>query len=302
MKILITGASGLVGSALINFLQLTPHQVYTLVRANKQNLTSHQIAWDPEAQTLEPSLLEGFDAVIHLAGESIMGRWTEKKKQRILESRVQGTHLLCKTLSQLKNPPEVLISASAIGYYGNCGNEWITEMNLKGNNSFLATVCEKWEEAAQPAVKKGIRTVYLRTGTVLSTQGGALKQMLPAFKWCLGGKIGSGTQYMSWIAISDLVRLIDYILHHEQIKGPINAVAPHPVTQLEFTRLLGQVLNRPTLCTIPACVIHLLFGQLGEEVLLSSMKAKSQILESSTFAFRYPHLQEAFMHLVKKLR
>lgn len=291
MKIIITGSSGLVGTALVSFFRKEHHEVYKLVRV-RADLQNDEIAWDPERGVINPNLIEGFDVVIHLAGENIMGRWTESKKKRIKESRVKSTSLLCQSLNQLKKPPHVFISASAVGYYGNRGDDILTEQSVKGKG-FLANVCEEWEEATRLAAEKGIRVINLRFGMILSSCGGALKQMLPIFKLGLGGKMGSGNQYVSWIAIDDLVRAINYIIHQESLAGPINAVSPDPVTNEEMTKTLGKVLHRPTFLAMPTFMVELVFGELGKDVLLSSARVKPSKLEEAGFQYRYPHLEEA---------
>lgn len=296
MKILITGSSGLVGTALISFLEKEQHEIYKLVRV-RADLLPNEIAWDPERGVINLLALEGFDAVIHLAGENIMGRWTTSKKKRIKESRVQGTQLLCQSLCNLKKTPHVLISASAIGYYGNCGDKILNEQSPKGTG-FLAEVCEEWEEATRLAAEKGIRVVNLRFGMVLSSSGGALKQMLPVFKMGLGGKLGDGNQYISWIAIDDLVRVIDYAIHQIKLAGPVNAVTPYPVTNQEMTKILGHILHRPTFLTMPSFLVRLIFGDLGEEVLLSSERVKPEKLEKSDFQYHYPYLEEALRQVL----
>ena len=295
MKILVTGSSGLIGSALISFFSKGGHQVYKLVRA-RADLLADEIAWDPRRGVINPSQLEGFDVVVHLAGESLLGKWTESKKREIIESRVNSTRLLSQTLCRLRNPPSVLICASAIGYYGNRGEDVLTEQSSKGEG-FLAEVCEEWEEAARPAVEEGIRTINLRIGAVLSPKSGALKQMLPIFQWCMGGQLGPGTQYMSWIAIDDLINVIDYVMCQQRLAGPINAVSPHSVTNKEFTKTLGHVLHRPTFLAVPGFAVKLIFGQMGEELLLSSQRVKPKKLEESGFLFAYPHLEVALRHL-----
>jgi uncharacterized protein (TIGR01777 family) len=296
MKILVTGASGLIGSTLVLSLEKNNHEVYKLVRA-RANLLVHEIAWDPQQGIINPSLLEGLDAVVHLAGENIMGRWSEAKKARIRNSRVKGTQLLCRSLCLLRRPPPVVVCASAIGYYGNRKDEVLTEQSTKGAG-FLADVCEEWEEATRPAAEKGIRIINLRIGMVLSARGGALKQMLPIFKLGLGGRMGSGDQYVSWIAIDDLVRIIEYAINQESLAGPLNAAAPYPVTNQELAKTLGHILHRPAFFLMPACVVKLIFGELGEETLLSSQRVKPQKLEETGFKFDYPHLEEALRHLL----
>lgn len=296
MKILVTGSSGLIGSELVSFLQRSGYEVYKLVRS-RADLLEHEIAWDVDRGVINPLLLEGLDAVVHLAGENIMGRWTTDKKERIRKSRVNGTRLLCQALCQLKYPPATFICASAVGYYGNRGDEILVEQSGVGHG-FLAHVCEEWEEATRMAAEKGIRTLNLRIGFVLSAKGGGLKHMLTIFKWGLGGKIGTGQQYMSWITLDDLIRIILFLLREEQLAGPINAVSPHPVTNEEWTKTLGHVLHRPTFFSMPTAVVQLLFGELGQEVFLNSTRVKPQKLEESNFHFDYPNLEEAFETLI----
>jgi uncharacterized protein (TIGR01777 family) len=231
MKILVTGARGLVGSFLVPYLQNQGHKVTRLVRNSAQ---SGDISWDPESKKIDKLKLEGFDGVIHLAGDNIAsGRWTEAKKAEIKRSRVEGTRFLCETLASLERPPSVLISASAIGYYGDRCNEILTESSTPGDN-FLADVCQEWELATSPAESKGIRVAKLRIGVVLSPKGGALNKMLPPFKMGAGGRIGSGKQYISWIALEDLAGIADFVLRTNAIKGPVNAVAPNAVTNCKF--------------------------------------------------------------------
>ncbi len=295
MKVLVTGSSGLIGSALIPSLEKNKNKVYKLVRA-RSDLLANEITWDPQQGIINPSLLEGLDAIVHLAGENILGRWTEAKKARIRESRVKGTQLLCQALCRLRHPPSVVVCASAIGYYGNRGDEVLTEQSAKGTG-FLAEVCEEWEEATRAAVEKGIRIINLRIGMVLSPNGGALKQMLPIFKLGLGGRIGDGNQYVSWIAIDDLVRVIEYAIKQQSLAGPLNAVAPHPVTNQELTKTLGHLLNRPTFLLMPAFIVRLIFGELGEETLLSSQRVEPKKLEETGFKFDFSYLEEALGYL-----
>ncbi|WP_039357418.1 TIGR01777 family oxidoreductase [Candidatus Protochlamydia amoebophila] len=296
MKILVTGSSGLIGSALIPFLKLGQHQIAKLVR-KKTGLKSGEIAWDLEKGIINPELLEGVEAVIHLAGENIASIWTEKKKKQILESRVKGTKLLCQNLICLKSPPEVLISSSAIGYYGDHSDQILTEHSPKGQG-FLADVCQQWEAATQSATEAGIRTVFLRTGIVLSTQGGALKSMLTPFKLGLGGELGSGKQYMSWISIDDLIGIIYYVIRQKELQGAINAVSPNPVTNREFTKILGNVLHRPTFFKIPTFVLKWIVGEMAEEVLLKSRRVIPEILEDKGFRFDHPNLKEALQSIL----
>jgi len=248
---------------------------------------------------MDTAKLEGIEAVIHLAGESIQGRWTPKKKARILESRYKGTRLLAEALGHLAKPPRVLVCASAIGYYGDRGDELLREESASGSG-FLAQVCREWESATEPATKKGIRVVNLRFGVVLGAAGGALAQMLPPFKMGVGGRVGSGKQYMSWIALDDVVGAVEHALVTEGLRGPVNAVAPNPARNVEFTKALGRVLSRPTIFPLPAFVVKLAFGRMGEELLLASQRVEPARLAASGYKFRYPELEGALRRAVGK--
>jgi hypothetical protein len=257
------------------------------------------IPWDPAAGRLDPARLEGLDAVVHLAGENIAGRWTAAKKARIRSSRVEGTRLLAEALAGLKRPPKTLLCASAIGYYGDRGAELLREESPAGTG-FLAEVCREWEAAARPAAEKGLRVVHLRIGVVLSPAGGALARMLMPFKLGLGGRIGSGSQFMSWIASDDLSGVIRHALTTESLRGPVNAVAPQAVTNLEFTQTLGRVLRRPTPFPMPAFAARLAFGEMAEALLLASARVEPTRLVASGYRFRAPELEGALRHLLGK--
>jgi len=294
MKILVAGSSGLIGKALVSSLVAQGHQVVRLVRRQGEPNAIH---WNPAEGVLNPADIEGFDAAINLAGENVAeGRWTEQRKRGILNSRVQATQLLSTTLSRLQNKPKVLINASAIGFYGDCGAKIVDEMSPVGQG-FLADVCQKWEAAAEPAVQAGIRVVFTRFGVVLSKEGGALATMLTPFKWGLGGKIGSGHQFMSWVAIEDVVGAIHFVLTHEGLQGPVNVNAPNPVTNEEFTKLLGKALHRPTFFSLPAFAAKLAFGQMADEMLLASARVEPRRLLESGYVFMYPHLAGIFKNL-----
>lgn len=294
MKILITGSSGLIGSALFNFLE-KKHEVYKLVRKQTPLLAS-EIAWHPQQEKINSSL-EGLDVIIHLAGESLIGRWSKAKKKRIRESRVNGTQLLCQSLCQLSKPPSIFICASAVGYYGDRGSEILDEQSCKGKG-FLADVCQEWEKATWQAAEKGIRTINLRIGMVLSAKGGALKQMLPIFKLGLGGTMGPGTQYISWITIDDLLQVIEHAINQKSLSGPLNAVTAYPITNKELTKTLGSILHRPTFLSMPTFMVNLIFGELGKELLLNSNRAEPKKLKETGFQFAYPFLEEALKHLL----
>jgi len=292
MKTLISGASGLIGSALTAGLAEAGHAVTRLVRREPKP-GQPEISWDPAAGRLEPALLEGFDGVVHLAGESIaQGRWTRAKKDRIVESRVRGTELLAAALASLSDGPKVWVSASAIGFYGNRGDEELDERSGPGSG-FLADVCRRWELATGPAVEAGIRVVPLRISMVLSTQGGALRKMLPVFRWGLGGRLGSGRQYVSWITLDDLVEAIRHALVTDSVDGPTNASAPEPVTNREFTRALGWVLGRPAWAPVPGFALRTMLGEMADELLLSSARVVPRRLLDSGFAFRSGSLKAA---------
>ncbi len=296
MTILVTGSSGLVGSALIPYLEASGHRVCRLVRTSPKSDLERQ--WDPESGLLKAADLEGIQAVVHLAGENIAsGRWNEAKKNRIRSSREDGTRTLAEGLAEMRTPPAVFVCASAIGYYGNRGEEILNEECPPGSD-FLAETCIAWENAAQPASGAGIRTVYLRIGIVLSADGGALAKMLFPFKMGVGGVIGSGDQYMSWISLSDLVRIISHALNTETLRGPVNAVSPGPVTNREFTRTLGRVLSRPTLLPMPAFAARLAFGEMADALLLSGTRVLPSRLQESEYKFRHPELDAALRHVL----
>ena len=288
----VSGASGLVGGALVAALEVAGVRVVRLVRRRPAPGES-DVGWDPASGTIDARGLEGADAVVHLAGESIAaGRWTPARKDAIRRSRVDGTRLLAETLARLSRPPGVLVSASAVGYYGSRGDEALTEASAPGTG-FLADVCRAWEAAAQPARDAGIRVVTPRIGMVLAARGGALARMLPPFRLGLGGVVGSGRQYMSWIALDDLVGAIRHVIGDGDVAGAVNAVAPLPVTNREFTRTLGRVLGRPTLAPLPAPVVRLLFGEMGEALLLDGARALPARLQAAGFRFRHPGLEAA---------
>lgn len=290
LRIAVSGASGLIGRQLTAFLTTGGHEVLPLVRRPPRE---HEIYWDPERQEIELSRLEGLDAVIHLAGENIgAGRWNAERKAAVLESRRKGTLLLSEALAKLQQPPRVLLTASAIGYYGNRGDEPLTEESPAGEG-FLTEVCQVWEGATEPAKKAGIRVVNLRLGVVLTSSGGALAQMLPPFRAGVGGVIGNGQQVISWVALDDVIGAFYHALFTESLAGPVNVTSPTAVTNAEFTRVLGRVLGRPTIVPLPAPAIRLLFGEMGQSLLLEGARVLPAKLERSGFQFLYPDLEAA---------
>jgi uncharacterized protein (TIGR01777 family) len=291
MKILIGGSSGLVGTALMKSLEAHGHEIFRLVRHAPGSKA--EVEWSPDRYSIALARIEGFDAVVNLAGESIAeGRWTDDKKRKIRESRVKGTKLLGDALANLTKPPQTFICASAIGYYGNRGDEILTEASAPGDD-FLADVCVEWEKATALATEKGIRVVNARFGVILDLNGGALKKMLPPFRMGLGGKVGSGKQWMSWIALDDVTGAIRHALTTDALRGPVNAVAPAPVTNAEFTRTLGRALGRPTLVPLPAFAARLALGEMADELLLASQRVVPARLQASGYRFRYPTLEDA---------
>jgi uncharacterized protein (TIGR01777 family) len=292
-RILVSGVSGPIGAALVPSLDMLGYKVMRLVRGPAAN--NGQIRWDP-SQPVSPDAVSGFDAVIHLAGESIVGRWTAAKKQAIRDSRVLGTSHLAAALAKANHKPQVFICSSAIGYYGDRGDEVLNEQSGPGRG-FLPDLCREWEAATRSAAIAGIRTVQMRTGVVLSPKGGALGKMLTPFKMGLGGRIGEGRQWMSWIAVGDMVGAIHHILKTDLVQGPINMVAPKPVTNAEFTRTLATVLSRPAIFPVPAIAVKLAFGEMGETVLLGSQRVEPGQLITSGYPFRFPALRSALQSL-----
>lgn len=294
----MTGATGLVGSHLRHYLSERGHEVSPLSRSESPVVLKP--SWCPERGDIFLRHGKGapqLDAVIHLAGENIAQYWSEKAKKKIRESRVNGTRLLCEALIKQGPPPKVLVSASATGIYGSRGNELLDEQSAPGTG-FLAEVCREWEAATEIASHNGIRVVNLRFGIVLSGRGGALKKMLPAFRLGIGGKLGDGQQYWSWIAMDDLLAVINLALASEGLRGPVNVVSPQPVCNIEFTKSLGSVLHRPAFFTVPKFALKLLMGQMADEALLCSFRVKPSKLEQLGFRFQFPELNGALDHLL----
>ncbi|HUQ72149.1 MAG TPA: TIGR01777 family oxidoreductase [Planctomycetaceae bacterium] len=296
MKVLITGATGLVGKSLIPLLTTSGHETYRLVRTAPSG--PNDIPWNPDQGEIRAAPLEGLDAVVHLAGENIAGaRWSAAVKRRLRDSRIQTTKLLCETLAGLTNKPKTLVCASAIGYYGDRGSAELTEASPAGEG-FLADLCRDWEASCEPARQAGIRVVNLRIGVVLSPQGGALSKMLLPFQLGGGGVLGSGSQYWSWIAIDDLVGAIHHCLLRDDVVGPVNATAPEPATNREFTKTLGAVLHRPTILPMPAFAARLALGEMADALLLSSARVLPRRLMETGYEFRCPTLESALKHVL----
>jgi uncharacterized protein (TIGR01777 family) len=301
MKVIVTGATGLVGRALIRSLLADGQQVTRLVRGEAQGFRAPgttAVHWEPDSGVIDAKELEGHDAAVHLAGESIAdGRWDEEKKRRIRESRVKGTRLIAETLAGLNEKPKTLVSASATGFYGDRGDEILREESASGEG-FLSEVCREWEKATLAASQAGIRVTHVRIGVVLSAEGGALDKMLKPFKLGLGGRVGSGRQYMSWITLDDLIAVIKRALTDESLRGPVNAVAPNPVTNEEFTKALGRVLGRPTFMSVPAFAARLAFGEMADALLLSGARVEPARLKDAGFEFKQPEIEGALRQVL----
>ena len=296
MHVVVSGSRGLVGSALVPFLTTGGHRVTRLVRG--MAAAPDETAWDPARGLVDASRLDGVDAVVHLAGENIAaGRWTPVRKAEIRRSRVDGTRNLCEVLARLPRPPKVLVSASAIGFYGDRGPETLTEASAPGTG-FLTDVCREWEAATEPASRAGIRVVNLRFGMVLSPRAGALRKLLLPFRLGMGGRLGDGRQFTSWIALDDAVGAIHHTLCEESVRGPVNAAAPGPVSNAEFTRTLARVLRRPALLPVPAFAARLAFGEMADALLLAGARVMPVRLQKSGYRFRFPDLESALRHLL----
>lgn len=290
LRIVIGGGSGLVGSALSAFLTTGGHDVRRLVRGPAR--AADEISWNPADGTIDAAALDGVDAVIHLGGVSIAERFTPAHKQAVLDSRVSSTSLLARTIAALPRKPRVFVCASAVGFYGNRHDEVLTEDSTPGDG-FLPDVCRAWEAATQPAADAGVRTATMRIGIVLTPRGGALQKMLPPFRMGVGGVVGNGRQYMSWIGLDDLIGALHFVLMTDSLSGPVNATGPQPATNAEFTRELGGVLRRPTIFPVPAFVVRAVFGEMGETLLLGGNRARPAKLEQAGFRFVCPTLGES---------
>lgn len=297
MKVLITGATGLVGKELQRSFADKGYEMLLASRSEPKD--DQHIQWSVEGGFTDPEKLEGTDIVVHLAGENVSGlRWTDEKKKAIRESRVLGTRNVVDAISKLKHKPKVFVASSAIGFYGERGDEEVNESSAAGDN-FLAGVCKEWEAESRRAEDAGIRTVLLRTGIVLSKDGGALGTMLTPFKLGVGGVVGSGKQWMSWISMEDEIAVINFVIENENIRGAVNAVGPNPVTNEEFTKTLGEVLYRPTFIPLPEFAVSMIFGEMGDALLLASTKVLPKRLEDARFEFSYPDLKAAIENAVK---
>jgi uncharacterized protein (TIGR01777 family) len=298
MKVVVSGSSGLVGSTLGQRLKAEGHEPVRLVR-RASGCAEPEIVYDIAARSLAPEALQGVDAIIHLAGENVAGgRWTAKRRAAIRSSRIDSTATITKAVATLDSPPPTLISASAVGFYGHRGDDILTESSARGEG-FLADVCAEWEAASVPALELGMRVVNLRFGMILSAQGGALAKMVTPFKLGLGGVVGSGTQWMSWITLDDAVAAILFALSNSSLSGPINIVSPQPVTNRAFTKSLAEAVHRTAFCPLPAPMVRLIFGEMGRDLLLSSTRAIPEALEAQGFEFAYGDLSSALAHALR---
>jgi uncharacterized protein (TIGR01777 family) len=296
MRMLVSGSTGTVGSHLLNVISSNSSEIWRLVRSRAEG--ERLIFWDPQGGRVDnPDLLEGFDAVVHLSGENIIGRWTEKKKSSIRQSRIQSTRYLVNLFSGLRNPPKTFICASATGYYGDRGGERLTERSAVGSG-FLPDTCRAWENEANKASDFGVRVINLRIGPVLSPKGGMLSSLLLPFKIGLGGVVGSGEQYLSWISIEDLSRIIVYLLEREEVRGPVNAVSPIPVTNMEFTATLARILRRPAWLPVPAFAVRLFLGEMGRCTVLAGSMVFPEKLLSCGYEFLHEDLGSALEDIV----
>lgn len=291
MRVLVSGSSGFVGTALCDSLKAGGHEVGRIVR--RESTAAGEVEWDQEKRKLDLEAMEGFDAFVHLAGENLAsGRWTKERMRKIRDSRVEGTRAICRAAARLKKKPEVIVSASAIGWYGDRGDETLDEESKPGTG-FLVEVCRDWEASCYAAREAKLRVVNARIGVVLAPHGGALKKMLLPFKLGAGGRLGSGRQYMSWISLRDVVRGLVFCIENKQLEGPVNLVGPNAVTNAEYTKTLGRVLSRPTIFPVPAFVAGLVFGKMADEALLASTRVVPKTLADAGFEFQDPNLEEA---------
>ena len=301
MKIIVSGASGLIGSALTRALRAEGHDVWHLVRRARSegSLSAHEIRWDPPSAQVDVPALEGADAVVHLSGASISdGRWTEARKQVLRSSRIDSTRVLVDSLLRLRQPPRVFVCASAIGYYGNRGDEILTESSGPGRD-FLSLLARDWEAEANRAAHAGIRTAILRFGVILSAEGGALPQMIRPFKFGVGGRIGSGRQWISWIALEDVIRIIQRAIGDAALHGPVNVVAPEPIRNADFARVVGQVLHRPALVPAPKFALRLALGEMADALLLGSQRVLPEQLLKANYSFQYQDLESALRAILR---
>ncbi len=298
MRILIGGSTGLVGTALVASLEEKGAAVSRLVRSTPEAGTG-DVEWHPNRGSINSTGLDGFDVVVNLAGENIAeGRWTVEKKRRIRDSRVKGTQLLSDSLAALPDKPGTFLCASATGIYGDSGDKVLDEDSSPGRG-FLAEVCREWEKATEPAAQAGIRVVNLRFGPILAAEGGMLQRMLPPFKLGLGGKVGSGKQHISWVAIDDVIGAMNLALENETLHGPINVVAPNPTTNAEFTKTLGRLISRPTAFAVPAFAARMAFGEMADEMLLVSQRVAPKRLTEAGYEFQYSDLESALRHVLR---
>jgi uncharacterized protein (TIGR01777 family) len=298
LHVAVSGASGLIGRSLVRRLSQAGHRISRLVR---RPAARGEISWDPERGRLHPGDLEGVDAVVHLAGENVGVRWTESRKRRIRDSRLNGTRLISQAIAGLERRPAVLISASAIGIYGNRGDEVLTETSRPGDpGDFFVALGAEWEAAAHPARAAGIRVVHPRFGIVLSPEGGALARMLLPFKLGVGGRLGDGSQWMSWVSIHDAVGAIEHMLRETSLAGPVNVTAPEPVTNREFTRILGTVLDRPAVLRVPGLALRAVYGEMAQAAILSSARVEPRLLLDSGYRFQHRDLESALRHVLRR--
>jgi uncharacterized protein len=299
MRLLVSGSNGMVGSALVARESAANHEVRRLVRSGGASADVHEFSWRPDRGELDLRALDGVDAVVHLAGVGIGDvRWSAARKAAIVASRVDSTRLLADRIARAAAPPKALLVASAVGFYGDGGERWLDESS-PGGAGFLAEVCREWEAAAFAASEAGVRVVHLRFGFILSARGGGLRRMLTPFRLGLGGAIGGGKQWLSWIALDDVVAAIEQVLEGGSLRGPVNVVAPEPVTNAEFTRTLGRLLHRPTIFAMPTVAARLAFGEMADELLLASQRVRPEKLVASGFTWKWPTLDGALRHVLE---